>query len=376
MNNIKLYILVFLIGSTMADAQVLSYDFYTFRLNNMFNVNPAYTGKDDGLNAVLSAQTQNKGVAFANKNIMFGLHSKFSKKQALGGRLISDTRGAFQILKADVSYAYTAKILDESSLSLGLSAGILNNSMLINRIENYEALDQTDPNLIKSYNNTTQFAAGAGLLYNYKALDVSVSLPHILTTSQPLNGYVNAAIFYTFKAGDKFKVTPWLCYQNIPITKSITSLNVKGTYKDIVWVQAGYQTNKTISAMFGVKVENLSLGYGFRFSNKDFKTISSGSHEITLAFKIPQRAKGIGSSPISDNASLNEIIARLDKLSTQEVTGKNRDSIKAELEKIKQLLQKSEIDNSTPEKAEEVSKQLLKIDEKLKIIESKLANEK
>jgi hypothetical protein len=146
-------------------------------------------------------------------------------------------------------------------------------------------------------------------------------------------------------------------------------------YKDVLWVQAGYQTNKSISAMLGVKIENLSIGYGFRFNNKDFKTVSSGSHEVTLGFRIPQRAKGLGSSPISDNASLNEIIARLDKLSKENVTAKNRENIKAELEKIKLLLQRAEMDNSSPEKAQEVSKQLLQIDEKLKMIEKNLLNE-
>ncbi len=368
-----LYIILSLGIVSKINAQVVSYDFYTFRLNNMFNVNPAYAGKGEGINAVLSAQSQNKGVTYANKNFMLGLYSKVSSKQALGGRLISDTRGAFQILKADLSYAYIAKIEEQSSLSLGLSAGILSNNMVLSRIENYQSLDQTDPTLTKSYYNTTQFAAGAGLLYNYKALDVSLSLPHILTTNEPLNGYVNAAVFYTIKAGTNFKVTPWVCYQNIPVTKSITSLQVKTMFKDMVWLQAGYQTNKTISAMFGVTIENLSLGYGFRFSNKQFNTVSAGSHEVTFAFKIPQRSK-VANNPIADNASLNDIVARLDKLAKQDVTAKNRESIKAELEKIKALLQKAEVDNSTPEKTQEVSKQLITIDEKLKVIENKLLN--
>jgi len=267
----------------------------------------------------------------------------------LGGKLISDTRGAFQILKADLSYAYIAKINNESSLTMGISAGILNNNVLVSRIENYQALDQTDPTLTKSYYNTTQFAAGAGLLYSYKALDVSVSLPHILSTNQPLNGYTHAAVFYTMKAGDKFKITPWVSYQNIPVTKSVVSLNVKSIFKDMLWVQAGYQSNNSFNAMLGFNIENVSLGYGFKFNNKQFSTIANGSHEVTLAFKIPNQSKA-SSQPISDNASLNEIVARLDKLSKENITSKNKASIKNELERIKQQLQKAEMDNSTPEK--------------------------
>jgi len=369
------YLFTFLIILAFkANAQVLSYDFYSFRQSNMFNVNPAYAGKGNGTNIILNAQSQNKGVPFANKNYMLGAYSKLSSKQAIGGKLISDTRGAFQVLKADLAYAYIAKINNESSLTMGLSAGVLNNNLSINRIDNVESLDKTDPTLSNAYYNTTQFVAGAGLLYNYKALDVSVSLPHILTTGEQLNGYINSAVFYTINASKTIKVTPWLCYQNIPVTKSVTSLHVKTMYKEMVWVQAGYQTNKTINAMLGVNIENLCLSYGFRFSNKEFNTITAGSHEVTFGIRMPQN-KRAANKTIEDNASLNDIVARLEKLANEDVTEKNRENIKAELTKIKALLQKAEMDNSTPEKAEEVSKQLKQIDEKLKFIEKRLSNE-
>lgn len=370
-----IYILFITLISIQLQAQLMSYDFYTFRLNNMYNINPAYSEKGDGINVMLNAQSQNKGVAYANKNFMVGVYSKLSSKQALGGKVINDTRGAFQLLRADLSYAYIAKVNNESSLTMGISAGILNNNLIVNRIENYDMLDKTDPTLTKSYYNTTQFAAGAGLLYNWKNLDVSVSLPHILSTNQPLNGYTHAAVFYTIKANDKFKFTPWVCYQNIPVTKSIYSGYIKANYKDLLWAQVGYQSNKALHAMLGINVENMSLGYGFRFNNTEFNTISNGSHEISFAIKIPQKSR-VANKPISDNASLNDIVARLEKLSKQEINDKNRESIKAELAKIKQMLLKAEIDNSSPEKVQEVNKQLLTIDEKLKIIEQKLQNEK
>jgi type IX secretion system PorP/SprF family membrane protein len=371
-----LYITILLV-TLSSRAQVLSYDFYTYRLNNMFNINPAYAAKDDGLNIVLNAQSQNKGVAYANKNFMLGAYSKLSKTQAVGGRLISDSRGAFQILKADLAYAYVAKINQESSLTLGLTGGILNNALVQSRIGNNKPLDETDPTLAKSYNNTTQFAAGAGLLYTFKGLDLSLSLPHIITTSQPLNGYVNAAAFYKIKASDKLQIVPWASYQNIPVTKSIVSGYVKAVYKEMVWIQGGYQSNKTANAMFGVKVENLSIGYGFKFSNSEFNNITTGSHEIAFTFNIRQTNRAQNPSlSVTDNNSLKDIVARLDNLLKEPITAKNKEAINAELQKIKQQLQKAEFDNSTPEKAEEVSTQIKLIDEKLKAIEKALTNEK
>lgn len=279
------YILTILI-TLHANAQVLSYDFYSFKINNMFNVNPAYTGNDDKLDIILSAQTQNRGVSYANKNYMVGLHEKVSKNQALGLKLISDSRGAFQVLKADLCYAYHAKISDDMKFSLGLTGGLLNNTLMTNRIDNFQALDQSDPTLTKSYINTNQFAAGMGFLYSYKSLEVSFSMPHVIMTNQPLNGYINAAVFYTIKANENIKIKPWICYQNIPMTKDVASLFIQAIYKDLVWVQTGYQTNKSFCAMFGVNIENLSIGYGYKTSNSQFTAVTSGLHEITFGLKI------------------------------------------------------------------------------------------
>jgi type IX secretion system PorP/SprF family membrane protein len=279
---------LFVLLAFSARAQVLSYDFYAFKVNNMFNVNPAYTGKEEGFNIIMGAQTQNKGVSYANRNYMLGMHGRVSKKQALGVKIISDSRGAFQVMKVDLSYAYLAQISKDMRFSLGLSGGLLKNSFLVNRIDNFQSLDASDPTLTKSYYNTNQFVAGAGILYTYKGLDVSFSMPHIIASSQPLNGYINAAVFYTIKANDDVKITPWICYQSIPLTKNVSSLFLKGMYKDMVWVQAGYQTNKSFCAMFGVNIEHLSIGYGYQSSNRQFNTVTSGMHQLTFGFKITE----------------------------------------------------------------------------------------
>ena len=111
-------------------------------------------------------------------------------------------------------------------------------------------------------------------------------MPHLLITNQNVNSYANAAIFYTIKAGDKIKITPWICYQNTPITKSVSSGYLKFMFAEKLWLQAGYQTNSSLSAMFGVNIENLGVGYGFRLSNNRYQSITSGSHEITLSYKF------------------------------------------------------------------------------------------
>jgi len=374
----KIFLLNMLIVLGLSSqAQIMSYDFYSYKQNNMFNVNPAYAAKGDGINIIIDAQSQNNGVAYSNKNLMAGMYAKVSDKQAIGGKIITDTRGAFQLLKADLSYAYIAKFAENHSLTLGLSAGILNNTLLTSRIENYQALNQTDPTLTKSYYNTTQFSAGVGLLYNYKALDLSVSLPQIVSTNQTINTYLHAAVFYAIKAGTKFKITPWVSYQNIPVTKPLGTGMLKVAYKDLLWIQAGYQTNSSFSASFGVLVENIGISYGYNMSNSNFTTVSSGRQEVTLSYKIRAKSQNkFDAGLTTQNSSIADILAKLDNLANTDITSANKAEIKKQLQGLKQQLQNAEIDNSSPEKAQQVSEQLKQIDEKLKIIEAKLINEK
>jgi type IX secretion system PorP/SprF family membrane protein len=351
-------------------SQVANYDYFGFRLGNMFNVNPAWVTRDEGINIALNGQTFNPTIDYANKNLMAGIYSTIGNRSGLGLKVINDVRGAFQTFRADLSYGFHAKLSESHSLRFGLLGGVNNNALRTARIENSNLLDFSDPTLSSSYFNTTQFVAGAGLLYTFKGLDVSLSLPQIVSTTKPLNSYIHSAVFYKIKAGDKFIVQPWVSYQNMPVSKNLTCLYVKGTYNELLWAQVGYQSNKSIHGAVGVMFENIGLGYGFRSSNKEFSQISSVVHEVTFTINIK---KGKKSEPkITTNNSLEDIIRRLDGLLSQEVTAQNKEKLREELGRIKEMLKKAEIDNSDPEKALEVEKQLLLIEEKLKNIEDKL----
>jgi type IX secretion system PorP/SprF family membrane protein len=356
-----------------AFAQVPNYDFFAFRLGNMFNVNPAWVTKDEGINVVLNGQALNSPLSYSDKNLMVGVYSGVGSKSGLGIKAISDSRGPFHVFRADLSYGFHAKFSDVHSLRLGALAGINNSTLNLNRIDNYDMLDQSDPTLSSSYYNATQFIAGAGLLYSLKNLDVSVSLPQIISTSQPLNTYVNVAAFYKINAGENFVLQPWISYQNMPVTKNLTGGYVKATYKDLFWVQTGYQTNKSLSASMGVLFENIGISYGFRTSNSDFRPVAGMVHEVGFTLRINRKQKTDKRYTSSDSTqTLDQIIQKLNDLLNKEVTAKNRAELQTELDKIKEMLRNAEIDNSDPEKSKKVEQQLIIIEEKLSAIEKRL----
>ncbi|MCB9188580.1 MAG: PorP/SprF family type IX secretion system membrane protein [Flavobacteriales bacterium] len=366
----KILLLAVVLGSINVHGQIVSQNFYTYRLDNMFNANPAYSAEGEGVNFIINAMSQNQGVSFANKNFMGGVYSKISPSQGLGARIVSDTRGAFQVLKGDITYAYILKINEDSHLNFGINSGILNTNLVTSRIENYELLDQSDAQLYSPYFNSLQFTAGFGALYKLDKLEVSIALPNLVSTNDDIITYLNGALQYTFDAGEKFKVTPWLSYQNLPVIKSVGGLYVKGDYLDKLWLQAGYQTNSAFSAMAGFKWENFGIGYGYTFSNKLFSVISTGYHEVSLRYQLVNNKEDV--APSSGNTTLADILSEMTRLADTEVTEENKEDLKDQLVKLKKELLNAEIDNTDPKQAKKVEEQLTAINEKLIILEQKL----
>jgi type IX secretion system PorP/SprF family membrane protein len=294
MRNLFILSALCLLGKLSAQNQ--SYDFYSHRLGNFYNINPAHAGKDEKINVFINAQSQNKGVAYANRNFAAGAYSRISEKQGLGGKIISDTRGAFQTLKADLSYAYIAELGEENTLIFGLNAGIQNTNFNINRIENHDYIDISDPTILSNTFNTTQFTTGVGLLYEYKTLEVSVSMPNIINTAEPLNSYLFGAVFYTIETGSPLTITPWVSYQQVPVTKNVISVYTRATYDNKLWLQAGYQSGNSFLASIGTNIDQMGFAYGYRMNNKAFSNVSSGTHEVMINLNLNKRKKSTSSN--------------------------------------------------------------------------------
>jgi type IX secretion system PorP/SprF family membrane protein len=355
-------LLGFIVSASVCMAQIQSFDFYSFRLNNQFNVNPAYANSQEDLTVYVGGVSQNQGIGANTKTFNVGGYSKFSKSQGLGASLISDARGAFQTNRASLAYAYTAKFNPYASISFGMNAGVLTNTMNTSRIEGYDNLDMSDPTLERNYYNRTQFVSAIGLLFRWKRLEVSGSLPNLIATNDNINTFVHAYTQYRFSLGKKnnFDLTPAFAFQRINVIGEIYSGFLQGTYKETVWLKAGYQSNDIYHAMAGFNVENFSLGYGYRINNNDFANIASGSHELMLTIKVGKKKKDIKYNP-----TLLEIDRRLTRLLTKKVTEENKEELIQEVKEIKRLMQNTEINNSSPEASNEAREYLESIEEKL-----------
>jgi type IX secretion system PorP/SprF family membrane protein len=368
--NKALIIIVLSFFVTRAFSQDLSADYYSYYMD-MYSVNPAYSGTDSSLAGLLNVRNSVSGIEGAPKNIFAGVHSALSPSQGLGGRLISDSRGAFRMVKGDVAYSYMVSITPDQKLRFGISAGFINKNFIINRVEGYQLLDGTDPTLSRDYYNSTHFIAGAGLLYNWKDLEVSLAAPHAFQAAEAINSFLHSAVKYKIKTKGKFTFQPWVSYQNIPVTENIIGVFTKAEWRNQIWAQAGYQSNNTYNASLGFSLKQISAGYSFQFSNDNLKNICYGNHQIMLAARFASKSKQKSASE-DVSAKLDKMINDLKHMLSATEGSFDRAEVMKEIERIKAELVSLENLNLNSDNAAQVEKQLKVISEKLIELENRI----
>ncbi len=342
-----------LLSSVAMWAQDLSFDYQSYVMN-WYNINPAMSGEGDRLEAMLNMRNHVKGFSNAPKNIMAGIRSSIGENQGIGARLVSDSRGAFQTIKFDLTSSYRVRLASDHSLAFGLSAGIVKKSLNYTRVSNYELLNTSDVTFNTANLNTTDILIGAGLFYTWKKkLELGLSTPHLMETSEPLNQYFNFIAGYSADLNDDFKVKPWVSYQNIPVTPNLLGIYSKLTWKDKIWTQLGFQTNNALNIALGLELEHLLIGYNYQTANRTKRNVSMGTHQIMLTFGFAKKQTTI--------SVLEQLLLDLNALNKETMSPED---FRSELDRIKQQLLDLDIENAKGNH-KEISEKLIEIEQKI-----------
>ena len=312
-------LLVLFFISTLSYGQELS-GYYSYLLNRI-NVNPALTGSNLNGEGLLSSRTQMAGVDGGPRNIMLGLHAPFSVNQGLGIKVMSDTRGAFEVSRVDALFAHRFSLNDDIELRFGLSGGALIRSFNTGKIDTESALFAADdPTLSDNDYNYTRFVAGFGLLLNWKALELGFSAPHIIESNEAINQYLVGSACYKYDVGSSpWSVSPFVVFQNIPVTKNLLDVGVRGEWKEKIQVQTAYQTNGTFKGAVGFNLNGFGVTYMYEHSTGEIKNLYSSTHELMLSVSIKKAAKNFKSSKKSAK-ELESIQSYVSDLNDSETT--------------------------------------------------------
>jgi type IX secretion system PorP/SprF family membrane protein len=305
--------------------------FYSYVLNPA-NINPAYIGKTDKVQGVLVSRSQYADVIGSPKNIMAGISGPVFMNQAAGLRVINDIQGAFNLTRADFTYAQKFYMHDDSYIRFGLSMGLLNRTINVSDIQtNTDLFDEDDPTLNGDGYNFNRFVAGFGMLYEIDHLEIGFSAPHIVENANSINSFLVGMASYDYEINSDWAVKPTVIYQNIPNSKNKVDILAKGIWKQKISVILGYTNTSRLKGGLGVDLSGFGVSYLYGMTTGDLKSLSASTNELMITIAIQRKAKRFSSSKMDEE--LDHLIEyTTDLLEIGDKYGK--DFITEEIEKI------------------------------------------
>lgn len=272
-----------LVAGSFAQQDVLTTMFW----NNYTVFNPAATGLFYRHHASALYRNQWDKVNGAPNTIFANYDAKVNVLHGgLGMNYIYDHIGFFDGHRADLNYSFIYDFNENSSISAGVSAGIMN-------LKSNATWISTNPNdpAIPGNRGDTRFVMNAGLMYKSRALTIGLSSTQInepdfrkiYYTSQR-HYYLSAA--YDLVIGNDFVVKPQVLLRADQLVFS-ADINALVYYKKQYWTGLTYRTSDAVSFMLGWDIrEKFRVGYAYDLTINQLSSISRGSHEIVLAFLL------------------------------------------------------------------------------------------
>lgn len=350
-----IYLLLAGLGLAAAPMRAQQVGMYNHYFMKPLVYNPAFAGSGDNIQASLISRSQWTGFSGAPQLNIFTLDGAIKDKKAgLGLTLINETRGINRRNGGNISYSYRLIINDEAYVLLGLSAGVVNQSIDFSKAlaENY-----SDPTLFAGMQQKTTFDGNAGFAFIWKGLELAAAAPQLFENR--INYVDNSGIrtYYTqtrhYMSSLKYKfmlsedkgisLAPQFLMRLAPGTPLQFDGNLNLDWADKFWLGGTYKSNYAISINAGIHIhKKLSIGYSYEFITADIGKYAGVSHEVFVNFKFGKKKKE--SNEDSLKAAENTIaskdsmyLQRIDSL--QEALADNADRIRQLNKKLQEQAQ-------------------------------------
>lgn len=213
-----------------------------------------------------------------------------------GVSVINDRTGPLSRFSAYATYAYHLGIGPRTSISGGISLGVINNTLNTSKL----IFDNpVDPAVAASGTlNTIRPDINAGIWLYSANFFAGISAQQIidqglqfndntLTTGSKTYPHLFSTFGYKFYAGQTFSIIPSVVFRYVEPLPLGIDINVKAQYLDRFWFGAGYRVEDGISAMVGVNVSNIfNVGYAYDYTTSRLQNFTKGTHEIVLGFML------------------------------------------------------------------------------------------
>lgn len=261
---------------------------------NIMSINPAYTGSHEALSFTALSRWQWEGVDGAPNTQTFTMHSPLRNKQAaLGLYVINDNIGVANNTSVNVSAAYRIPS-KRGYFSMGLQGGFSNYTASFSTLNP----QNPDPNLAE--NRTSDFLPnlGIGLFYYAEKWYAGLSMPQMFAVSVEEGGdeavrqiqHTFLIAGYVFDLSPRWKVRPNVLFKGVEGAPLQLDLNANLILDDKYWVGASWRSFDSFQILLEWQaLDNLRVGYAYDITTTAINTVSSGSHEIAVNYRVKLR---------------------------------------------------------------------------------------
>jgi type IX secretion system PorP/SprF family membrane protein len=271
--------------------------------------NPAFTGFDEGVNAMIVSRNQWTGFKGAPQLNLFSLDGSINNKAGVGVQIISDRKGLTNRIGGNASYSYWLKLNDEMRLAFGVSIGVIDQTTDFSKaaIEN-----NLDPTLFTTPERSTIFDANAGLAFKWKSLNIGIAVPQLIGNKVNYTDNVDVRAFYTqarhYMGSVKYKIQvleeKGISLVPVALVRYLPGMPLQydGTlnidWNDKIWVGATYKSDYAVGLNIGVRIQKvLAVGYSYDFITGSVAKYAGMSHELMISFKFGNRKKEVTPVP-------------------------------------------------------------------------------
>lgn len=274
---------------------------------NMLGINPAFAGNVDELSLTAIAREQWTGFEGAPSTQSFTVNYPIKEKLVgVGLSIINDKVGLTNETAAYLSYAYAIPIgnqeksldrgntlLSGAKLSFGLQGGINRyNLSLSNAITNGQG-NGIDPTFGQDDISSWLFNIGAGVYFNSDRFFAGFSIPTLLN-----NTYDNNADSRQRKHLFLFLGTLIDLSKDVEVKPSVLLKQVNGApidfdvnamfyYKKFIGAGLSYRSLESVDILFElILARSWRVGYSYDILTNDLNSVSGGSHEIVVNFRL------------------------------------------------------------------------------------------
>ena len=281
---------------------------------NKYSLNPAYAGASGCTEINFSHINQWVKVDGAPITNYFSANTRFGKSLGIGANLLLDKIGMLNYLSASGSVAYGLTFAKNHEIRLGLTGGYFQM-----RLDPSDAIafDAGDVIIEGGVQSSKSVSTEAGILYRFKALEVSFAATQLIETRSKFN-YANldgyglkrhyiAYAGYGIVLNKSLSLTPSVLYKGIPKSHQF-DINADINYNDFIYGGLGYRTGVGLIARIGVNIRKMFfVGYAYEAPMQNIARYGSGSHEIALGLRLCKKDKQLPED-LTDVSPDNQII--------------------------------------------------------------------